>query len=295
MKKYLIIADTTVENNSSIQRGIELAKLSGAAVHIVGFAFDSFVSELIDPETIAECQQAIIHDRQNHINETLKKIDHQNITLTSVVVWEKNISDWAVLQTKTGLYNMIIKTGHRSEKFYYTPSDWQLFRESPVPVMIVVNEKWRQKDNILCALDLGSKKDSHHQLNREIIKQGKVLAELLQSELYCCYAIPISTVLVDLGIMDYKKIEKEGMKKAQLHFAKLANEFGMEASALLTKTGDAEKVISSIANKLKTRMVVVGTHRRMGIKGKVLGNTAEKVLHHLHTDILAVGPGNSSD
>ncbi len=122
MEKYLIIADTTVENNSSIQRGIELAKLSGAAVHIVGFAFDTFVSELTDPEIIEECQQAVIHDRQNHINEALKKVDHQNISLTSVVVWEKNISDWVVVQTKTGLYNMIIKTGHRSEKFYYTPS-----------------------------------------------------------------------------------------------------------------------------------------------------------------------------
>ena len=295
MEKYLIIADTTVENNSSIQRGIELAKLSGAAVHIVGFAFDTFVSELTDPEIIEECRQAIIHDRQNHINKALKKVDHQNISLTSVVVWEKNISDWVVVQTKTGLYNMIIKTGHRSEKFYYTPSDWQLFRESQIPVMIVVNKKWRKKDNILCALDLGSKKDSHKQLNREIIRQGKALAELLNSELYCCYAIPLPTILVDLDIVDKRKIVKEGTKKAQSRFAILADEFGLDSSILHTKPGDAEKVIPSIANKLKSRMVVIGTHRRKGIKGKLIGNTAEKVLHHLHTDLLTINSKSNSD
>jgi len=45
MKKYLIIADATGKNEPSIQRGIELAKLSGAAVYIVGFAYDIFVPE----------------------------------------------------------------------------------------------------------------------------------------------------------------------------------------------------------------------------------------------------------
>jgi len=237
----------------------------------------------------------VIADRHKYVTDIIKKIDSQNVNLTTEIVWEKNISDWITMRAKTDLYSMIIKTGHRSENFYHTPSDWQLFRESPIPVMIVVKEKWRQKDNILCALDLGSKKDSHQQLNRQIITQGKALAELFNSELHCCYAIPLPTVLVDLDIVDKRKIVKKGRKKAQTRFANLADEFGLDTSILHTKAGDAEKVIPSIANKLKTRMVVIGTHRRKGIKGKFIGNTAEKALHHLHTDLLTVSPENSSD
>ena len=295
MKKYLIIAGATGKNEPSIQRGIELAKLSGVAVHIVGFAFDIFVSEQTDPEMIADFQQAVIAARREYVTDIIKKVDIQNVNLTTEIVWEKNISEWITTQAKTDLYSMIIKTGHRSETFYHTPSDWQLFRESPIPVMIVVNEKWRQKDNILCALDLSSKKDTHQQLNRQIIKQGKALSELLNSELHCCYAIPLPTILVDLDIVDKRKIVKEGTKKAQSRFAILADEFGLDSSILHTKPGDAEKVIPSIANKLKTRIVVIGTHRRKGIKGKFIGNTAEKVLHHLHTDLLTVSPSNKSD
>jgi universal stress protein E len=35
----------------------------------------------------------------------------------------------------------------------------------------------------------------------------------------------------------------------------------------------------------------MGTVGRQGIKAKLLGNTAESVLHHLKTDVLALKPG----
>jgi len=220
----------------------------------------------------------------------LQKVDTENIELTSEVVWAENISEWLIEETKTNQYSMIIKAGHRTESFNHTPTDWVLFRESPIPVMIVDKNKFKPRAKILCALDLGSNKDSHKQLNSKIIHQGKALAELLGSELFCCYAIPVSPILVDLDIVSAKKIKTKETKKAQERFAELAEKFDLDPEILNTKAGDAEKVVPSIANRLKAEMVVVGTVRRKGIKGKLIGNTAEKVLHNLHTDLLVISP-----
>jgi universal stress protein E len=35
----------------------------------------------------------------------------------------------------------------------------------------------------------------------------------------------------------------------------------------------------------------MGTVARKGVRARLLGNTAEEVLRHLHTDVLAIKPG----
>jgi len=290
MNKYLIIADESGKKQPAIHRGIELAKRSGAAVHVVAFVYDAYLDEQEDSQEKKMLQQAVIDARQKQIDAIINELSLEDLQLSSEVMWEKRLSAWVVEQVKADRFSMIIKTGHRTETIIYTPSDWQIFRESPVPVMVVAEKKWRQKNSILCAIDLGSKNNQQQALNRKIIRQGKKLAECLNAELFCCYAIPIPTVLVDLDLVDRKKIQRDRAQKAKAMFAKLADEFELDKASLFTKAGKAEKAIPSIANKLKTSMVVMGTVGRKGLKGKLMGNTAERVIHHLRTDLVAIKP-----
>ena len=46
----------------------------------------------------------------------------------------------------------------------------------------------------------------------------------------------------------------------------------------------------TLAARLKADIVVMGTVGRTGAAGKLLGNTAEQVLHRLHTSMLALRP-----
>ena len=56
------------------------------------------------------------------------------------------------------------------------------------------------------------------------------------------------------------------------------------------KRGPVEKVIASQAAGRRAQIVVMGTVGRKGVKAKLIGNTAERVLTHLKTDILALKP-----
>jgi universal stress protein E len=49
-------------------------------------------------------------------------------------------------------------------------------------------------------------------------------------------------------------------------------------------------VITSEAARTRAQLVVMGTVGRTGIKGRLMGNTAESVLRLLRTDVLALKP-----
>ena len=58
----------------------------------------------------------------------------------------------------------------------------------------------------------------------------------------------------------------------------------------MTKRGPVDTVITSQAAKVRAQLVVMGTVARRGIRARLIGNTAESVLHHLRTDVLALKP-----
>jgi universal stress protein E len=74
---------------------------------------------------------------------------------------------------------------------------------------------------------------------------------------------------------------------------KLASTHGLPVSSFKLKEGPVDKVITSESARLKAQLVVMGTIGRRGVRGQVIGNTAEKVLSRLRTDVLALKPPSS--
>ena len=52
--------------------------------------------------------------------------------------------------------------------------------------------------------------------------------------------------------------------------------------------GATAEVISATAEELDVDLIIIGTVGRSGIKGRVVGNTSEKILDHTGADILVV-------
>ena len=74
------------------------------------------------------------------------------------------------------------------------------------------------------------------------------------------------------------------------HIKALAREFNIAEKAFVVKRGPVEKVIASQAAKKRAQMVVMGTVGRKGVKARLIGNTAERVLGHLKTDVITLKP-----
>jgi universal stress protein E len=197
----------------------------------------------------------------------------QKVTLK--VVWDRDVSKWVVERCSKQDYAAVVKTGHRSESLVYTPTDWQLLRNCPAPILLVADRKWHKTKPILAAVDLASRSRTKRALNHQILATAKQLASALDAELKIITAIEIPVLLADMDLVNPTE---------------LAQAYDLPEKLFRAKRGPVEKVITSEAASVKAQLVVMGTVARSGVKAKLMGNTAELVLNHLRTDVLTLKP-----
>jgi universal stress protein E len=139
--------------------------------------------------------------------KSLKTLMPDDINYSYEVVWERRIDRWINDYAKQHPQLMVVKTGHRSETLLYTFTDWQLLRESPAPIFIVSDHKWRKSANVLAAIDLETKRKIKKILNHQILTAAKEFAKVNNAELFVCYTLQFSMFLRDLGLQYKDELE----------------------------------------------------------------------------------------
>ncbi|MBN7798106.1 universal stress protein [Parahaliea mediterranea] len=289
MGKMLVIADINT-SNAAVSRGLELARRLGLAVEVVAFAWASLKGLELGAGDKAEARQRLLNAREQEVEERIAKYRKEGQKVSLKVVWNKDIVSWVLRRVEGGKYTMVVKTGNRSETLVHTPTDWQLLRECPVPVLIVARDKWVRTKPVLAALDLGTTNRDKRKLNHQVVAEAKRIAEVLGAELKLLSAVEVPTLLDELDMVDpisYVKKQKQAM---QSHITELAEAHNLPRSAFQVKRGPVSRVITSEAARVRAQLVVMGTVGRRGVKARLLGNTAESVLQLLHTDVMALKP-----
>lgn len=282
MKRILVVADRVEDDQYAFHKAIELARLTVADIHVVSFCYESF-SEV---ESGADAHGKRVNLKDLVVQYTQRRWDdffeaHKpNESITHEIVWEKHIHEWILAHCEKTHYDLIIQTGHRSESLFYTPTDWLLFRESRVPVYCVSESGYKAKKVVLVALDLRSHRKDKQLLNNTLLESAFQLAVQTDSVLHCCYAIKIPTLVKDFDLIDVQakihQIENEVRTQAKTWF----DVYDIDKKHLHIKEGEPWQVVNNFARKLKAQCIVVGSMGRKGIYGKVIGNTAEQIIHH---------------
>jgi universal stress protein E len=289
MGKLLIIAD--IEDKCfATPRGLQLAEKLGYSVDVVAFTYAPLKGLKVTTAEQANIRKRLLAKREDEVQARIDKFKLPGQSVKLKVVWEKDIHRWVNKQCAGEKYTGVIKTGNRTESLVHNPTDWQLLRECPSPVLLVAEKKWHKTKPVLVALDLSSEIATKRKLNDKVLGLAKGLADTLDVELKIITAIEIPRLLSDLDLVDpiaYVKEAKEAMKP---QIKKLAAAHGIPEKTFHCKRGPVEKVITSHAAKVRAQIVVMGTVARKGVRARLLGNTAEKVLEHMKTDVLAIKP-----
>lgn len=293
MKHILAIADPGLGAQPALARAVALARASGAKLHCVAFAYAKGLGSLagdVAETDIAGARDRLLLERRDILADRLAKLDIRKLGVTMEAVWEKDVAAWVTEYCKRNDTDLVIKTGHRSERWNYTPTDWLLLRDCPAPVMIVADRAWKKRSGVLAAIDLGTRRKSKQQLNRKVLHSASQLAGALDIRLHAVYVIELPAALVDLDLIDSRKYIADVRRKVAPEVDKLAAEFALDADQFHVIAGPPEKVLPKAASRLKAEIVVIGTIGRKGVRARILGNTAEAVLGRLRTDVIAVKP-----
>lgn len=291
IENILVIADQQDKQQSALAHAKKLIKSTGAKLHIVAFNYErlSTLATNLNQEQQLNIQSKILSSSEKWlINEIAdEKLQAKS---THEVVWDKDIVGWVKTHCASNQYDLIIKTGHRSEGVFYVPTDWHLIRNNLVPTLLVAEKKWRKKQSVMVSLDLGTQLESKQRLNKKLLEAAIVFANNANMPLHICYSLPISPVLKDLGIIDKKALVNDAKSRYLPIIESMLGDYEIPLANIHFKAGSASKVIPSLASKHAAGLVVMGSIGRKGLKAKLMGNTAESVLALLKTDILVIQP-----
>lgn len=290
MKTLLIVMDPHDKHQKALSRGIELARATGASLDVVAFVHE-FLDALPNKKDVRErARISLLEMRQAWLDRVVALSDCQDLDIRTSTVWEKHIHVWLIERCQNQPVDAVLKTGNRSETFLYTPTDWHLIRECPAPVMLVADAKWHQASPVLAAVDLSSANPVKQALNHRLIERGFYLAKALGTELHLVHALHTPTLLAELDMIHPATLHQAQQKVLLPKVEHLCNTWHLQPENVHLVSGLAQDVIPRTASKIKADMVIIGTTGKTGLRARVIGNTAEKVLSALKTDVLAMKP-----
>jgi universal stress protein E len=289
MGKLLIIADID-DKCTATPRGLELAAKLGQGAEVVAFTYAPLKRLNVSAREQDVIRKKLLEERKRTVQARIDKYRREGQKVSLRVVWEKHLGEWVNEHCADGKYLAVVKTGHRSESIVHEPTDWQLLREAPLPVLIVAEKKWYRTKPVLATLDLSTSSSQKRELNNKVLAAAKWLAGTLEVGLELIAVVEIPTLLSDLDLVDPLAYVDDAKEAMQPNIEALARAHDLPESAFVCRRGPVEKVITSHAAKVRAQIVVMGTVGRKGLKARLIGNTAEKVLRHMKTDVLAIKP-----
>ena len=278
-RSILVIADQDCNQRAAMRKARSAAFCDGVDISVVasvqpcaGGAADT------TGEKNTEMQQAI-----DTVFAGIKKVSYDVAATHDIAAFSKALA----LENDIDL---VIKTGNRTESLFYTPLDCRLLRELECPVMISRSLEWRAKQHTLVTVDINSKKAHPIALNAKVPNGEAGWPQTQRCELHVAFCIDVPKAMIELDVISKNEVlvkkEKEMTEKLQ----PFLDEHDVTCSSISFDAGNPRRLLSSLANSLKSDLVVLNSVGRKGIKGTLLVNTAEKVMSKLRTDLFVVHP-----
>ncbi|MBN2718799.1 MAG: universal stress protein [Deltaproteobacteria bacterium] len=174
--------------------------------------------------------------------------------------------------------------------------DIRLQRKCPAELWLLREEEKGQYKRILAAVDPFPGDDIGREMNRKILEIASSLAIGDASELHLISVwdgLGRDFIRRRLNEQEFEKWENAGMSSARSAVDKLVDDTGVATviNELHVLSGAPRLVIPKFVNRSQFDLIVLGTVARGGIVGKLIGNTAEEIIHSVNCSLLTIKPG----
>ena len=286
MQPILVIRQAKDGKPGLLRRALQLSENSKLKVHVLDLVYSEDLQELSEAQS-KKYQKQRIKEREQEIEAEIVEIGLAPGRTTVTVLWRKDVLNSILDYCKKIDPVLVLKQAHsHKRKIMHTPLDWHLIERCLQPLLITPATKRKKKPKILVALDLATKVKSKALLNPRLMEAASRYVAALGGEIQIVCCANLSPVLADLDIIDSRALRKKIQKRVGPQLSALQQEYGLDDSQVIFKVGQPTKIITSTARKLKADMVVLGSAGRRGLKGRLLGNTAEQLISTLNTDLL---------
>lgn len=302
MLKYrniLVYIDPTQEQQPALQRAIEIAEKEQNPTITLFLSCYDLTYEMTSLSSIDErhaMQSIVIRENKEWLDTLAAPYREKGQEINCQVQWHNRPFQAAIQLILAKGYDLLIKSTHphsRLSAILFTPTDWNLLRKCPIPLLLVKEKSWPENGNILCAIDCKSMQDDeHHDLNESILTEANDIATMIKSNVHMVNAYPSPPINIMMELPEFDSIHYEdGLKKFhQNTLHDYASKYQIDYKNTHLQQGLPEDVISKVAKEINAELVILGTVGSSGLGATLLGHTAEQVIDKLDSDLLALKP-----
>ncbi len=297
MKKAMVMVTPGDHHQPALIRAFELARKFSLELLLVEVIFDKAyeVDSLFDDLFKEQYRQSLIKNSQRKLSEMVAGFAKNTIVAEHRVIWNADTVAAINALVASEQIELVIKSTsphHKFKDLVFTPTDWNLLRHCPVPVLMVKQKDWLERGIILVAIDASSADASHQSLNQNLLRHASYLAKSLHRELHVVhvYPFPVLEVPVEFSAINFDEVQKDTELMHRSKAEELLKLFHIPLQNLHLIPGVADEAIVETAKTLDTHLLIMGTIGRSGIKAAILGNTAEHTVDRVGCDVLTFKP-----
>jgi universal stress protein E len=297
--RILLATDFSPPADTALQQAVWLTQTTTASlslVHVLPSRMASFADpkldlylELLKDEVEAEeLQTEAIEEAQAKLRQIVERIGVSTDVQTTVCIGESYVEITRTVQQEG--YDLVL-AGTRSlanwEQFLVGSTSKRLIRKCPSSVWIVKPEHAGRPKVVLAATDFSA-------VSCKAVQQGLWIARQAQAAFHLLHVVDSKDVPEDAisHVPKGSSLQQEIVEEATKRMERFIDSLGVDLESIQVHQswGTPWQEIRRAAKYQAADLVVIGTVGRSGVKGLLLGNTAEKVVDACDCSILAVKP-----
>lgn len=310
-KNILCVMEPEAASQSALERAVALAETNQSNLTVA-----TVIKHTPEGNRLVELEsgdlQAKLMDAQTKWLETLIEPFRSRVDVNILVLTGTPFLEIIRAVLRTG-YDMVIKCPESPDWLdrLFSGDDMHLLRKCPCPVWMVKPGTRKSYQRVLAAVDVDdnyppAELETRQLLNGMVMEIAGALAVSEFAELHVVNAweaIGESAMRHSAFMSQPEDAVNAYVEKVRLHHALRLDELMRDTSAKLGSgamdylkpqlhlvKGSARKEIPALASQLQVDCIVMGTVARTGIRGFIMGNTAETILEQIDCSVLAIKP-----
>lgn len=313
-QKILCVCPSAESQSKAVERAVALAQSNQAALTLVDVVPQGILSAagLPGAPSADDLRSRIVDTRSRHLRSLVEQAGGSS-DIEIKVLFGTLFIEVIRLVLRDG-YDLVIKPAENpgwTERLFGS-DDMHLLRKCPCPVWMVKPSEKAEYANILAAVDLdlpepekvARRHAGNQSLNEQIIDLAASMCLSGFTQLHLVHAwdapeIDFASMWTNSSDVDEMRLLDAERSRHQIAMTRLTDQLreriGADSYDYLSPRihlpkGDARTVVPEQARNVKADLVIMGTVARTGIKGFIIGNTAEAILDQLPCSVMAVKP-----
>lgn len=292
MRNILLVVTEPEKARILFEKAERLAQGSDVRLHVIQVIHEGVADISVKAiDDSSRLKTFILESAETALEDLVEPLRAKFPNLETATLWNARRWEGVLHAAERAEADLIVKMAgadHRFGDAVRPPDDWNLLRHARVPVMLLKADAWPRSPRVLCAVDVFD--DEHEALNLALLSRAEEVCDQLGGDLNIVCAFPLFEPWIgELGAAaSYTDIRNSVEKEIRERIQALASRAGVKFDLLLLEEGHPALVLSRLTEEAEPALLVLGTHSREGVRGALLGNTSERILHHVDADVVTV-------